>query len=257
MNETDYSRFVTLSGSLNFRDFGGYRTSDGRQVKWRTLFRSGALSMLSDEAKAGFGELNIAVICDLRKADEATRSSTPDLPPFDCKRNIPIEQASNKMLREAMMDSNKTASDRIGFAIETNRELARNHHKEYRQLFEILLETDGGFLLHCSAGKDRTGFGAALILATLGVDEETIMEDYLLTNQAQCLQDFTESTLRRFYGEHIDDASMEVIGGVRQEFLQAALDEVKVLHGTIAGYLEEIGIDENSKNELLRKLLVS
>ena len=257
MHETEYSRFITLPGSLNFRDFGGYRTRDGRQVKWRKLFRSGALSMLNDDAKDHFGELNIAVICDLRKADEANRSPTPDQPPFDCKRHIPIEEASNQMLREAMMDSNKSAADRIGFAIETNRELARNHHQEYRQLFEILLETDGGFLLHCSAGKDRTGFGAALILATLGVDEETIMEDYLLTNQAQCLREFTQSTLRPFYGDHIDDTSMEVIGGVRPEFLQAALDEVQVTHGTITGYLEEIGIDDNRKQELRRKLLTS
>ena len=81
------------------------------------------------------------------------------------------------------------------------RELAGNHHREYQQLFEHLLVAKNGFLLHCSAGKDRTGFGAALILAALGVDEKTIMQDYLLTNEAACLHEFMHTRMRDQYGE--------------------------------------------------------
>ena len=137
------------------------------------------------------------------------------------------------------------------------RELARNHNEEYRQLFEHLLSASGGFLLHCSAGKDRTGFGAALILAALGVDEKIIMEDYMLTNEAECLREFMQSRMREFYGATVDDASLEVIGGVRPDYLQAALDEIQETYGSLAAYLEDIGIDETSKQELRHKLLVA
>jgi protein-tyrosine phosphatase len=244
-----------MEGSINFRDFGGYQTQDGRRVKLRHLFRCGSLSMLSDEGQATFGELNISVICDLRKLDEAAMGSTPTHPPFDCRQSIPIEQGSTQMLRDCIRDPAQTSADRVRLMTELTRELAKNHHEQYKELFQHLLEAENGFLLHCTAGKDRTGFGAALILSALGVDEPTIMDDYLLTNDAVCLFEFMNTRMKAHYGAHFDDASLAAVGGVRQEYLQAAFDQIQGRHGSVDNYLQEIGIGPEQKLELRNRLL--
>ena len=249
------SRFVPLSGSINFRDMGGYPTRDGRQVKWRQLFRCGSLSMLNQEAVDAFAELNIGVICDLRRDDEAQGSPTSEQPPFDVRQHIPIAPGSNEMLRESIRDPSQSAADRIRFMTDITRELARHHHAEYRLLFDYLQGCEGGFLLHCSAGKDRTGFGAALILAALGVDDETIMADYLLTNEADCLRTFMQTRMRVFYGADFDDASLEALGGVRESYLQAAWEEIYANHGSMNAYLDTIGVDARARAGLQGRYL--
>ncbi|XOV87572.1 MAG: tyrosine-protein phosphatase [Pseudomonadota bacterium] len=247
-------RFLPLEGSINFRDFGGYETTDGRRVAWERLYRCGALSMLTPEAEADFAGLGITVICDLRRDDEAEMNPTPARAPFECRLHIPIAPGSSPMLRESLQRGG-APEEHIRFMVDITREIARNHHAAYRTLFEELLATPGAFLLHCSAGKDRTGFGAALILTALGVDEETVMRDYLLTNEAQCLRRFMNERMRGNYGPSLDDESIEAITGVRAEYLQAALDEVARSHGSLQGYLEEIGIDRHATAELRSRLL--
>ena len=219
------------------------------------MFRCGSLSMLSEASYEAFERLNISMICDLRRDDEVENSPSPTDPPFDCRRHIPIAPRSSPMLRESLEDPTQTAADRIRFMVDITRELARDHHAEYRALFECLLEARDGFLLHCSAGKDRTGFGAALILATLGVDQATIMEDYLLTNQAVNLHNRARVRMRESYGESFDDESIQIVSGVREEYLREALDEVRRNHGSLDAYLEEIGIDSRAREELQGRLL--
>lgn len=249
------SRFLPFDGSINFRDFGGYRAQDGRPVRWGRLFRCGALSNLTENDHRRFADLEIGVICDLRRPDEVELHPTPEHPPFDCRQHIPIEPGSSMMLRESLQKPDHGARERIDFMVSITREIARDHHDAYRRLFEHLLATDGGFLLHCSAGKDRTGFGAALILSAVGVDEETIVEDYLLTNQAECLFRFMGERMKSNRDYRIDDESIEAITGVREEYLRAALDEVRQRHGSVEGYLEEIGVDAEARAELRHKLL--
>lgn len=254
-NITHPPRFLDLAGSVNFRDFGGYRTRDG-VVKWRKLFRCGTLGMLEPASHEPFANLDISVICDLRRDDEVEQSPSPTEPPFDCRRHIPIAPGSSAMLRESLEDPSQTAADRMHFMVDITRELARNHHDEYRALFEALLQAENGFLLHCSAGKDRTGFGAALILAALGVDEQTIMEDYLLSNRAaEVLFARARERMRENYGDRLDDESILVISGVRQEYLLAALAEVVQNHGSLDAYLADIGVDDGVKQALRGRLV--
>lgn len=256
MNNLTYpSRFIELAGSVNFRDFGGYRTPDGI-VKWRKLFRCGSLGMLETSSHEEFSDLGISVICDLRRDDEVEISPSPVAPPFDCRLHIPIAPGSSAMLRASLEDPSQTADDRMQFMQDITRELARNHHDEYRRLFEALLAAEGGFLLHCSAGKDRTGFGAALILTTLGVDSQTVMDDYLLSNRAvPVLFERARVRMRENYGDQLDEESIRIISGVREEYLVAALDEVMRNHGSLDAYLEEIGVDQVAKQELRRRLV--
>lgn len=249
------SRFIPLSGSINFRDFGGYQTVDGRQVKWRRLYRCGSLSMLGDDCHDEFAALGVSIICDLRRPDEVEMGPSPGHGPFRCRTHIPIDPGSSVMLRASLADASQSAADRIRFMTELTRELPRNHTDEYRLLFKHLLEAERGFLLHCSAGKDRTGFGAGLILSALGVSHDIIMADYLLTNEAECLRVFMGERMRDSYGAHVDDESIEAITGVRPEYLQAAFDEVDRLYGSIDGFLEEIGVDSQARAELQGRLV--
>ncbi|HKI74087.1 MAG TPA: tyrosine-protein phosphatase [Pseudomonadales bacterium] len=252
MNEAlKLPRFISLEGGINFRDFGGYRTRQG-VVKWRKLFRSGSLAMLPAESGPIFAELKISAICDLRRDDEVELSPSPVHPPFDCRLHIPIAPGNSMMLRESLMDPKQTAEDRRQYMVEITRDIARDHHDEYRELFRHLVETPDGFLLHCTAGKDRTGIGAALILTALGVDEATIMEDYLLSNQSTSLLERTRSRMNEVY-ESLDDESIVVISGVRPEYLEAALAEIRRMHGSVDGYLEAIGVNDEVRQALRAK----
>lgn len=254
-NITHPTRFIELAGSVNFRDFGGYRTPDGL-VKWRKLYRCGSLGMLDPSGFAAFSRLDISVICDLRRDDEVATSPSPSVPPFDCRRHIPIAPGSSTMLAKSLEDPTQTAADRIRFMVDITRELARNHHAEYRQLFESLLAAEHGFLLHCSAGKDRTGFGAALILAALGVAETTIMQDYLLSNEAVSGQfQRVREWMQKTYRNEPDDESIRLMAGVREEYLSAALTEAIKNHGSLDAYLQEIGVDQSARDELRSRLI--
>ncbi|MEJ6517069.1 MAG: tyrosine-protein phosphatase [Pseudomonadales bacterium] len=249
-------RFVPIAGSLNFRDFGGYETVDGKLVRTGRLFRCGSLSYIPQHAHADFTELDIGVICDLRRDEEAQASPTPNITPFNCSVRIPIDPGSSFQLRDSFEKDGHTLEQRIEFMTEITREIARDHTDEYRRLFEELLNVDNGFLLHCTAGKDRTGFGAAMILYALGVPEDVIVEDYLLTNTATELLDIMRPMFEKRYGDRVDDASLIVTAGVKEQYLRAALEEVHQHFGSIDGYLEAVGIDQAANRELRSRLLV-
>ena len=253
---TEFPRFIPVQGSINFRDFGGY-PAQGGNVKWGKLFRCGSLARLEPEGYEAFGKLNISVICDLRRDDEVELSPSPTDPPFDCRRHIPISTTTSIIFRESLSDPTKTAEDRRQLMIEITREFARDHHDEYRQLFECLVDAEEAFLLHCSAGKDRTGFGAALILTALGVDDDTIMEDYLLTNQSVTLYEGTRRRMREAFGDILDEESILLISSVQEEYLRAALEEVKNIHGSLDAYLEEIGVDARVKQALRERYVTA
>ncbi|MBV1906975.1 MAG: tyrosine-protein phosphatase [Pseudomonadales bacterium] len=253
--ESRDARFIPIPGSLNFRDFGGYSTNDGGQVNLGSLYRCGSLANIPDHAHAEFADLDIGVICDLRRFEEAKHAPTPTTAPFDCRVHIPIRPGSAVQMRDIFDDPAYSADHLIEFMQEITVDIAENNLEAYRQLFTELLEVDTAFLLHCSAGKDRTGFGCAMILASLGVSEQDIINDYLLTNDATELVDLMLPAYRKRYGGATDEKKLRVIAGVKHEYLRAALDQLHLLHGSIEGYLEAIGIDQNAKVELKERLV--
>jgi protein-tyrosine phosphatase len=254
MTESKDKRFIPIPGTLNFRDFGGYKTSNGGQVRKGLLFRCGALNQVPDHAFDQFADLDIGVICDLRRDEELEWSPTPDHKPFDCQVRIPIDPGSSTQLRESFENPDHTYEDRILFMKEITREIARDHVAEYTQLFTALMNVNNGFLLHCSAGKDRTGFGAAMILFALDVSEEDIFDDYLLTNSSIDLIERMRPMFQDRYEDRVDEASLKVTSGVREEYLRAAIDELTTIHGSVTGYLEAVGIDDYARAELKSRL---
>ena len=253
-------RFIDIDGSINLRDFGGYATTDGKTVRSGLLFRCGALSEISESAYSKFSELDISVICDLRSHMEAEEMPTPSEPPFDCRIHIPIWPGSSDQFRESVQNSLPEPSEFIQFMRNVTRDIARDHIQAYKALVAELIATDRGFLLHCSAGKDRTGFGAAIILKALNVADDTIFEDYLLSNQASELgENMKKRMVERSAEDGINflpnDDTIAILSGVRREYLEAAFKEIDVHYGGISGYLESIGVNDREVSQLRRRLV--
>ena len=255
-------RFIKVEGSINLRDFGGYKTQEGKTVKEGLLFRCGAMNDIPEHAYDDFAELDIGVICDLRSHEEADSSPTPEGGPFTCRVHIPIWPGSSTQFQENVSKESRGPSpDQFAeFMASVTRDIARDHVEAYKKLMRELVSTDKGFLLHCSAGKDRTGFGAAIILNLLGVDPDTVMHDYLVSNESSDLFERMRTRMLQHLKDQgmdgkIDDEIIKVMSGVRAEYLLGAFEEIDIHYGSMAGYLEEIGISAADKKYLTERLL--
>jgi len=250
-------RVVDLAGAVNFRDFGGYATADGARVRRGVLFRCGHLAGLTDAGRAHFAGLNIRVVCDLRRPDE--RQADPSAVPHVTRRvEIPIDPASASMLRDSLADGRLDVEQRVRFMRTITAELTRSHGHAYALMFRALEQhAPGGFLVHCTAGKDRTGVGAALILLALGVPREVVMEDYLLTNEVIDFENFLLPRLRASLGsDEVDLAAARILSGVRREYLDAAFLEMERSCGSVDAYLEKsLGLDPPRRAELREHFL--
>jgi len=251
-------RLVPLEGAVNLRDFGGYTTADGRTVRRGRLFRSGTLAHLTAEAQRQFVELGVRLICDLRRPEEQAEEPTPFPPDVLRRLEIPIDPGSAISLRSQLSAADLALKERIDFMVAINRELARDHAGDYARMFEALLELEeGGFLVHCAAGKDRTGFACALILHALGVPEDTVLEDYLLTNQHLDIEGRALRLAARYEPNAMPDReSVLALAGVRPEYLRAAFEAIESEFEGVEHYIERaVGLDAAAR-ELLRSRLL-
>jgi protein-tyrosine phosphatase len=170
----------------NFRDLGGYRTSDNRQLKWGRIYRSDKLSSLSEEDQNFILRLGISQISDFRSDEE--RQDAPHKLPSNAgitinELPIPLEAAQIERVAARLQEENVTADDMGHFLVEANREMVERYTPVYKQWLQSLLSEESyPQVFHCTAGKDRTGFGAALLLSILGVPHDVIVQDYLATN---------------------------------------------------------------------------
>lgn len=231
------SRALPIEGAYNVRDLGGYPAADNKTVKWRKVIRSGDLNLLTEEDLAYFESIPLRTYVDFR--DSAEIASAPDKKPASLINDylLPIETGSIISFQSITAESADTA------LIEGNRLFVRENQDVYREFFRILMEEENAPLLfHCSAGKDRTGFGAALFLASLGVDRGTIVEDYLLSNEY----------LKDKYAAMI--AQMPVIKPlleVRKEYILAAFEVIDKEYGGVENYLaNQLGVDLKRMREL-------
>lgn len=250
-------RLVPVKGASNFRDYGGYFTDNGRQVVWGKLFRSGHLSQLTDLDVEIFRQLGIESICDFRREDEAKRQ--PSILPGGVSPNeMPISPGSSTGFVEALTDQDFKESQVDEFMQAINSDLAINHAQRYRLMFDELLGSDAATIIHCSAGKDRTGFGAALVLSALGVDRHSIMEDYLLTNRYVDV----DHEIQRWEGnwgpalENINKDMLAVVLGVKRSYLEAAFDSIDSNFDSVHDYLEKaVGLDSAEVRQLQERYL--
>ena len=183
-------RILPIQSGLNFRELGGYPTQDGKTIKWRKLLRSGYLSVLKKTDKQFLTDYGLRYDVDLRSDYEISRNPDPTIPemvhisasvyPFTAHKKMSLKQWwKNIFHKDAHQPS--ILSDPYQLMV-----LDQHAHAAFKELFQILLKNDQpnqAVVFHCSAGKDRTGIAAFLVLSALGVDQETIDTDYLLSNQ--------------------------------------------------------------------------
>lgn len=176
-------RVLAFEGAVNFRDIGGYRAADGRRVRWGAIYRSGHMAHLTAADKDAFTRLGIGTVCDYRRAEERAIENT-ELPgePHVETLGIPSGIGDPRFFHRLFEQTEDPAV--ITDALERMMVyLVREGAGYYRRLFEVLLDPPpGAVLMNCSGGKERTGVGAALLLTALGIPRETIMYDFLLTN---------------------------------------------------------------------------
>lgn len=219
-------RLLELEGGRNFRDLGGYDTRDGRQVKRRVLYRSGSMAGLTPAALEQLAELDIKAIIDLRTGLERTAEPNPwcDRPYYWC-RDYERSFAELARLMESGIPSPEVARLAMlaGF-----RELPFEQADSYTVLFQRIAAGHTPMVFHCTAGKDRTGAAAAILLDVLGVAREIIMEDFALTDHAV--------DLRRAF-QPGPDAKLDFFGSIAPEVVATILSAQP---GYIAACLEAI-----------------
>ena len=223
-------RALPLQGASNFRDLGGYVGHGGRALRWRRLFRSDHLAGLTASDHAVLARLGLTRTFDFRGVDE--RAATPYALPGVAQHSLSIEPTVVQSM-QAMLDQGQslTAATTTALMTELYRNLVNDHSQHWATLFAHLLDTDGAVVFHCTAGKDRTGLAAALILLALGVPRNVVMQDYLLTN-----------ALYRHHSAPITDIPAEalaVLWRVQPGFLDAALQLIDTQHGGLTRYLDQ------------------
>lgn len=250
-------RRVVLDGEMNFRDLGGYETSDGRYVKWGKIFRSGNLHRLTDHDMALLEQMDIRLICDFRTSTEVAKN--PDRLPGDNSIgyiHLPIEH--NEFDATAAMDLvRKGDISWLTDEFMTNRYLRNidGFADTWGAVMERLAESESRPLLfHCSAGKDRAGACAALILLFLGVPEETILYDHGLSNVF--LIGWLESMYAHIRSFDVDPEKLSPYLTAPRDAMVALLNHIRDTYGSATQYLSETaGVDLKILDEVKRVLI--
>lgn len=239
---TPASRSLGLTGATNFRDLGGYIGHGGRGVRWRRLYRSDHLGNLTDRDRAEVAALGVARTFDFRGIGERAEASY-HLPGI-VQHPLPIEPTVVQSLLDiAAQGRELTGDDAIEVMRETYRWFVRENASRYAELFGHLLEHDAPLVFHCTAGKDRTGLAAALILHALGVSRDDVIQDFLLTN---ALYRRPATTARA----DVPDEVLDVVWQVRLEFLDAAWQAMDAGYGGPDDYLLALGVGERERERL-------
>ena len=243
------NRAWRLQGASNFRDLGGYPGRGGRPVCWRRLFRSDHLGGLTDTDRTTLGELGLAKAFDFRGTTE--RAARPyDLPGL-AQHSLAIEPTVVQRMEDlAAAGRQLTAPVVVELMKDLYRGLVNEQAQRFAELFEHLLQDDAPVVFHCTAGKDRTGVAAALILLALGVPRELVVQDYLLTNELYVSP--------RLPHNDTPAEALAVLWQVQQGFLDAALQVVDAEHGGVETYLKRrLGVGPAALEALEQRYLLN
>jgi protein-tyrosine phosphatase len=223
-------RSLNLAGASNCRDLGGYVGAGGRAVRWRLLLRSDHLAGLTAADAQTLRALGVARVFDLRGAAE--RAATPYELPGARQYPLPIEPTVVQRMKD-LLDAGEpvTPAKTEELMCQTYRAFVHDNAAPFAALFGHLLESGEPLLIHCTAGKDRTGFAAALILLALQVPREALMRDYLLTNDLYRRPPLPPNS-------RAPHESLGVLWRVQPAFLNAALQAMEQDFGGADRYLE-------------------
>lgn len=248
MQKNNFSRFLPIKGAYNFRDLGGYVGAKSYHVKWRKIIRSGDFSNICDDDIAVLENLPIKAIVDFRATEEVQRC--PDVKLKSASSLYSLNVNDGNLVPDFLaLQANQTLTDldiqekgdMLMKGLYIN--LVEKQTDVYKELFAILQREETPLLFHCTAGKDRTGVGAALILYALGVQMSDIFADYLITNDA----------LKGKY-EFMNEQYGKIVSffqTVKKEYLDSAFQYIIKNHISIDNYLKtQLNVDLDKMRNL-------
>lgn len=253
--------FYVTEGIHNLRDYGGYAVPGGGRVKTGVLLRSGQHMEASEADLALVDALDLRTVIDLRGTSERTG--------FPCRRHANFAaqviaydgETSNSPPHEGgggdVVMTPQRARERM-LAVYTRMPVNPAMIWVFREYFNALDANEGGSLVHCFAGKDRTGIAASLLLHTLGVHHDDIAAEFLLTNEAPTRAILERQSLPRMEAHYgaIDPEALHNLMGVLPEYLDTYIAKVTQDHGSLDAYLDTIlGVDEARKQRLTARFV--
>ena len=253
-----------LTAAPNFRDIGGLMTPGGSQVRHDLVFRSGALDALDVQDLDRLRSLGIKLCCDLRSADERhlNVSRWPGgIPPRLLETEVLSDVRAQAPWLSGMLMGRRGHDSAVQLMHEVYRSLPKACVPALQGLFRALLQDDGlPVIVHCTAGKDRTGFVIAMLLHSLDVRPADISADYLRSNE-YCDRAALDRQVNRFMtsrlGLQLQAEELDAINSASSEYLDAAYDQIRRDHGSVRQYLASVGVDDDERRQLREKLLNS
>jgi len=269
VQKEEQNRHIELDGQPNFRDLGGYKTIDGKTVKWGQVYRSGELPRLTNEDVMILESLGIKTVNSFLSQPEIDAKGEDRLPEGIKEISIPIdtEDGTGGLAKEILIA--RQTGDFSNVPVEINPEihklLINIANKEYAQLLrEVLDSSNRPMVFHCSHGIHRTGTATALLLTILGVPWETIREDYLLSNLSRKEEvDHRLVQLRKLAAKNqgitpdeVDMTNTNAFYILESEYIDAALDEAIEKYGSMDNYIKDgLGITDEEIQKLKDSLL--
>lgn len=268
MESSDHLRNLHLTGAPNARDLGGLKTRYGRVIVSGKLIRSGALWRLTEDDIASLRRIPLTTVIDFRTEQEIREK--PDLPvPGSKYIRCQILQELSGVTREAgdgEIPPYFQSAMRVGMDAENwmtglytplvENSFCKEHYKAF--LHMVLEQGDGALLYHCTVGKDRVGVATMLLLSALGVDEDTILADYMLTNLYT--SDDRISAINRgkqFFSDPAIEFAVDAFESVRERYIRHAMDTAVRLYGSMDQYLTQaLDFDEKKRSRLREKYLI-
>ena len=251
-------RLLPMDGAHNTRELGGYKTIDGKSVKWGMLFRSDKLSGISKTDEEYLKKLGISKIIDFRS--EGEKAEDPDIIPAEIdylEMPINVDGAMRPKI-EAVLKG-ETDKEVKSFLIDANREFVNDYRDVYENFLRSLIDDGTPTLFHCTAGKDRAGFAAAITLIALGVSKEDVIADYMKTNA------FTKERIEEMLGQiklmslyQTDVEILRPLLGVEQIYIETAFEEAEEKYGSLENFIREgLNISDKDIKHLRNQFLVN
>lgn len=257
------TRHIVLEAVENFRDYGDYATASGRRLKKGRLYRSASHGRATDADLEAIAALDLAVIVDLRRPGERERDPARRPEGFKGRviQNDEGEGADDDPWWTFVKSCDLSEGAFRGYLLEYYRTAPYKprHVDLFARYFQALAAGEGPVLIHCAAGKDRTGVLAALTHHVAGVHRDDIVADYLLTNNPERIAARTPmvvALIAQETGRTPSEAAIRAAIGVEAEYLDEAFRAIKASHGGLDAYLEEaLGVDADVREKLKAQLL--